>query len=65
MFYFLSRKNEKFLRRLNFVTLIVSNKDMYCEYYDLWLSFAFKLSNELKGYIYGDTILSVKKNNNF
>ena len=65
MFYFLSRKNETFLKRLNFVTLIVSNKDMCCEYYDLWLSFVLKLSNELKGYVYEDTILSVKKNNIF
>ena len=42
MFDFLSRKIEKFVRQLNCSRLIVSNKDMFCEYYDLWLSFVLK-----------------------
>ena len=57
--------NEKFVRQINCVKLIVSNKDMHHEYYNLWLSFVFKLSHELKGYVYGNTILSVKNNNIF
>ena len=65
MFYFLSHKNVKFVIQLNCAKLIVLNNDMYSEYYDLWLSFVFKLSHELKGYVYGDTILSVKRNNIF
>lgn len=49
MFYFLSRNDKNFLYCLSLSRSIVSNKDLFDQYRDLWLSFISKLSVRLKG----------------
>ena len=49
MFYFLSRNDKNFVYRLSHSRSIVSNKDLFGQYRDLWSSFISKLSVKLKG----------------
>ena len=48
-FCFLLHNDKKFVHRFFHSRLIVSNKDIFDRYRDLWLSFIFKLSVKLKG----------------